>query len=140
MRKTTLVLLFNDKNQILLAMKKRGHWAEKWNWFGGKQAPDETILQTAVRELEEESGIAIEENMLQECGLLHFIFDEKPELSSDCHIFKAQYNWSFQETEEMAPKRRDIGNIPYDEMREDDKVWFEELFSNRRFDISKHCN
>jgi hypothetical protein len=36
MRQTTLVFVFNEKNQILLAMKKRGFGEGKWNGAGGK--------------------------------------------------------------------------------------------------------
>lgn len=139
MPRTTLVLLFNDNNEILLAMKKRGRWAGKWNGFGGKPDGNETVLQTAVRELFEESGIAIQEADLQTCGLLHFIFDDKPEWSKDCYVFKAKYNWSFQETDEMAPKRRKLEDIPYDAMREGDDVRFNQVFDGTQFDITKHC-
>ncbi len=139
MRKTTIVLLFNSKNEVLLAMKKRGHWAGKWNWFGGKQSGDETIVQTAVRELYEESGILLQEHDLLSCGLLHFVFDEKAELSSDCYVFKSNYDWSFQETDEMAPKWWNIDNIPYHEMRKDDEVRFKQVLSDTQFEITKYC-
>jgi len=33
---TTLVLLFNDRDEVLLGFKKRGFGQGKWNGFGGK--------------------------------------------------------------------------------------------------------
>ena len=37
-------------------MKKRGFGAGKWNGFGGKVEPGETIVEAAVREVKEECG------------------------------------------------------------------------------------
>ncbi|MEI6426375.1 MAG: NUDIX domain-containing protein [Candidatus Absconditabacteria bacterium] len=139
MPRVTLVVLFNDNNEVLLAMKKRGHGAGKWNGFGGKPDGDETVLQTAVRELYEESGVSLQETELQKCGLLHFIFDEQSHLSKDCYVFKAKYNGSFQETDEMAPKRRKLDNIPYHEMRKDDEIRFKQVLDGTQFDITKYC-
>lgn len=91
MQRTTLVYLFNQKWQILLAMKKRGFWAGKWNGFGGKPHGNETIKEAAIRELEEESGIDLEPEQIRQLGLFHFIFDTKPEWSQDVHVFKGNY-------------------------------------------------
>jgi 8-oxo-dGTP pyrophosphatase MutT (NUDIX family) len=43
--------------QILLGMKKRGFGEGKWNGFGGKKEPAETMAECAQRELREESGV-----------------------------------------------------------------------------------
>ncbi len=59
MRQSTLVFVFNPKNHILLAMKKRGFGEGKWNGAGGKVEEGETIVQAASRELQEETGIEI---------------------------------------------------------------------------------
>ena len=40
----TLVYIRDDEN-ILLGLKKRGFGTGKWNGFGGKVQPGETILQ-----------------------------------------------------------------------------------------------
>lgn len=44
----TLVLVHNPK-QILLGMKKRGFGVGRWNGFGGKVEPNETIVEGARR-------------------------------------------------------------------------------------------
>lgn len=74
MRQTTLVFVFNEKNQILLAMKKRGFGEGKWNGAGGKVEEGETIVQAASRELMEETGINIAPDKLEARGVLHFHF------------------------------------------------------------------
>lgn len=73
---------------MLLGMKKRGFGSGKWNGFGmfdfvfvfvccrvtwqsfqgGKIEPGETILDAAIREMEEESGIAIPPTLVQYSG------------------------------------------------------------------------
>lgn len=45
----TLVLVRNDVGDILLGLKKRGFGEGKWNGFGGKVEPGETIHQAAAR-------------------------------------------------------------------------------------------
>ena len=42
-----------EEERILLAMKKRGFGAGKFNGFGGKVEARETILEAALREFEE---------------------------------------------------------------------------------------
>ena len=44
----TLVMIMKD-NQILLGMKKRGFGVNRWNGFGGKLQPRESILDAAKR-------------------------------------------------------------------------------------------
>ncbi len=43
--------------EVLLGMKKRGFGQGKWNGFGGKVEPGETVEAAALRELEEESCV-----------------------------------------------------------------------------------
>lgn len=74
MRQTTLVFVFNEKNQILLAMKKRGFGEGKWNGAGGKLETGETIAQAASRELREETGVEIAPEKMESRGILHFYF------------------------------------------------------------------
>lgn len=72
MRQCTLVFVFNEKNQILLAMKKRGFGEGKWNGAGGKVDTGETIIEAASRELREETGINIAPEKMEARGVLHF--------------------------------------------------------------------
>lgn len=61
-KRLTLVLLratIDAKDQILLGMKKRGFGMGKWNGFGGKVEPGETIEEGALREMAEESGVCV---------------------------------------------------------------------------------
>lgn len=117
----TLVMVRNAAEDILLGLKKRGFGEGKWNGFGGKVEPGETIPQGAARELTEECGLhAIS---LKKVGLLDFEFVDDPVIL-EVHVFTTnEYSGSVIETEEMRPKWYKIEDIPYREMWLDDAIW-----------------
>lgn len=50
MNKQLYSLVFlRSETEILLGLKKRGFGKGKWNGFGGKIEPGETIMQGAIR-------------------------------------------------------------------------------------------
>src|SRR5512135_2531166 len=55
----TLCFVVRD-GRVLLGMKKRGFGAGRWNGFGGKLEPGESVEEGARRELREEAGIDAE--------------------------------------------------------------------------------
>ncbi|OMJ19078.1 7,8-dihydro-8-oxoguanine triphosphatase [Smittium culicis] len=119
----TLVLIFNkDKSKVLLGHKKRGFGVGLLNGFGGKIEPQETDLEGAERELEEEAGI--KSNSLKKIGVLYFEFESDPVILT-AHVFtSAEYSGEIIETEEMRPDWFDTNNMPFDRMWNDDKFWF----------------
>ena len=131
MLQTTHVYLFNTKGQLLLGMKKRWFGAGNWNWFGGKNHEWETIKETALRELFEEAWIFLTEHHIQKVGVLHFFYKAKPERDQDVHVFSGIYDGEFTETDEMQPQWRDIQNLPYDHMWEDDRIWLPKLIAQQ---------
>lgn len=48
-RKVFSLVFVRNASDILLGWKKRGFGQGKWNGFGGKVEPGETIIQGAVR-------------------------------------------------------------------------------------------
>jgi 8-oxo-dGTP pyrophosphatase MutT (NUDIX family) len=83
--------------------QKRGFGAGKLNGFGGKCEPGETLLEAAVREMAEESGVAVTDAAQR--GRLRFDFEGVPEVL-EVAVFRAT---RFQgqvaaETEEMVPQ------------------------------------
>ena len=65
-RRTLLFLQKGD--QILLAMKKRGFGAGRWNGVGGKLEAGEDIEEAAIRECQEEIGCDV--TNLRELGII----------------------------------------------------------------------
>ncbi|KAF9415973.1 hypothetical protein BGZ94_010351 [Podila epigama] len=124
----TLVLVIDKDNQkVLLGYKKRGFGAHLWNGFGGKVEAGETVRQGALRELEEEAGITVEDAKLQKAGILLFLFENDP-MALETHVYKAyEYNGQISECEEMRPQWFNFKDIPFDQMWEDDRIWLPEL-------------
>ncbi|XP_043222329.1 7,8-dihydro-8-oxoguanine triphosphatase-like [Amphibalanus amphitrite] len=128
----TLVLVRDVAQQrVLLGMKKRGFGAGKWNGFGGKLEPGETVEEAAKRELLEESCVHAEE--LLPAGRIEFEFQGDPCLL-DVHVFTVEkYKGSPHETEEMRPLWYEEGEIPFDKMWADDRFWFPLMLEKKLF-------
>ncbi|XP_033747423.1 7,8-dihydro-8-oxoguanine triphosphatase-like [Pecten maximus] len=126
----TLVLLRQAPN-ILLGMKKRGFGAGRWNGFGGKVEPGETIKAAARRELLEESCVVCDD--LKEVGHLKFEFIGEPQIL-EVHVFtSSNFEGEPKETEEMRPQWFEEKSIPFDQMWPDDLHWFPLLLNGKTF-------
>lgn len=133
MRQTTLVLVFNSNNQVLLCMKKRWFWVGKYNWAGWKVEWEETIIEAAKRELQEETWIDVGLDILNRRWVFHFYFDNKSDWNQDVTLFTIDgYNWEITETEEMKPEWFDIDKIPFDKMWPDDSYWLPRILTWER--------
>lgn len=64
---TNMIMVYDDDGNILVQDRKKKDWPGI-NFPGGHVEPNETILQSAKRELLEETGLIVEEKDLEECG------------------------------------------------------------------------
>lgn len=122
MKDMTLVFFEEDDN-LLLAMKKRGFGADRWNGVGGKLEPGETLDQALVRESQEEIGVTpIKYRKVAELQFRAFMKDKWTDLLVHAYICS---KWSGKpvETEEMRPQWFAKSDIPYDRMWQDDPFW-----------------
>ena len=116
--------------QILLIHKKRGLGAGKINGPGGRLEPSETPEQAAVRETQEEVGVT--PVGLERRGTLHFQFLDGYKLhvvvfsATDCI-------GQLIETAEAKPFWKDVNQIPYEEMWQDDPHWLPLVLAKRQF-------
>ncbi len=137
MPKLTNLILIRDGNRILFAMKKRGFGAGRWNGFGGKVQPGETMEEAAVRETQEEGGITPKD--VRRFAVLEFRFEGDPQDAQaiDCHCFTTNA-WDGEpvETEEMAPRWFSVDEIPFDDMWPDDRHWFPLFLAGKTFEGS----
>ncbi|OIO30709.1 hypothetical protein AUJ77_02785 [Candidatus Nomurabacteria bacterium CG1_02_43_90] len=80
----TVVFLQDKKGRFCLAPKKQNVHKEgaelkdtkKWNGYGGKQNQGETILETAIRELKDESGVVGKQEDLDLVARISFFGQE----------------------------------------------------------------
>jgi|SRR3989344_4150736 len=126
MNSTTLGLLLRE-GEVLLALKKRGFGAGRWNGFGGKLAPGESVEQGLIREAVEEIGVIIKPEDLEKIAILNFYFPPaKAEQgwNQSVHIYCVrQWQGEPRESEEMKPQWFKYAEIPFAEMWPDDIHW-----------------
>ncbi|XP_037049870.1 7,8-dihydro-8-oxoguanine triphosphatase-like [Bradysia coprophila] len=128
----TLVFVFDDdKQRLLLGLKKRGFGLGKYNGFGGKVEANESIVDAAARELNEECGLSVRDsNALTFAGINYFDFIGHP-VVFEVHVFKIRFsdvNGTVTESNEMRPQWYRYDEIPFDQMWPDDRYWFPSLF------------
>lgn len=112
----------------MLAMKKRGFGAGRWNGVGGKPEPGETIEQTAIRECQEE--ISVTPQALQRVASLTFKMHESDKYYTELQVevfVSRQWQGEPSESDEMAPKWFKLDAIPYADMWTDDIFWLPEV-------------
>jgi len=127
---TTLCFLLKDE-EILLAEKKHGFGIGKLNGIGGKQQPGETIAQAAIREVEEEIKVQVQD--LTKVALVDFFCKKYPETDARVHIYTASlWQGQPQETEEMKPFWYPKNKIPYEQMWSDDYLWLPRVIAGER--------
>lgn len=133
MKQTTLCFLLNDKNEVLLAMKKRGFGMGKWNGVGGKVQEGEDIRAAMVREIKEEIGVTVAPDTLTLMGTLDFDFSDNHDWAQTCTVFVAR-TWEGEpaESEEMRPQWYAKNALPFDEMWIDDPHWLPLVLAGKK--------
>jgi 8-oxo-dGTP diphosphatase len=125
----TLVFVFRD-DEILLINKKTGLGKGKVNGPGGKVDPGETPKGAAIRECHEELDITV--SNLEYCGEHRFQFVDG--YSIHVWVYRTRdFEGTPTESREAEPLWTPLGQIPFDEMWEDDKYWLPMLVRGERF-------
>lgn len=122
----------------MLAMKKRGFGAGRWNGVGGKPEPGEGIEQTAIRECQEEIGVT--PSNLQYVASLEFILHESSAVTELYVEAFVAFEWEGKptETDEMAPRWFKLSEIPYNDMWADDIHWLPEVLKGKFVNATFH--
>ena len=129
------MLLLLKENQVLLARKKRGFGKGKIVGVGGRQEPGETMLETAIRETQEEIGVT--PTGPNEVARLEFRFPHKPSWSMRVYVFTTTaWQGEPRELDEVAPQWFAVDAIPYTEMWDDARYWLPELLAGKTLSAS----
>jgi 8-oxo-dGTP pyrophosphatase MutT (NUDIX family) len=130
LRKSTLCFLVRD-DEILLAMKKRGFGKDRWNGVGGKPDGEETILETAIRETQEEIEVTPQDMEL--VAVLDFYFSNNPDWNQQvAAYFSRTWEGEPKETEEMKPEWYKKDGLPFEAMWPDDDFWLRPVLSGSK--------
>lgn len=125
----TVCYIIKD-NSVLLIKKKRGVGAGKYNGPGGKIKNNETVMEAAIREVQEEVGVTPLNAKI--IGFNKFSFDDKPLM--DVFVIAANdYVGTLKETDEAEPIWFKISEMPFENMWADDIYWMQLMFSGRKF-------
>ena len=138
MKNSTIIFLIKkeeNKDQILLAMKKRGFGVGLWNGVGGKVQEGESIEGAAKRECAEE--ISVNAKILEKVAEIFFDDLDHPEWNQCVHVFICKI-WIGvpHESEEMDPKWFEFSEIQYDKMWVDDIYWLPIVLRNHKIKAS----
>jgi hypothetical protein len=126
----TNVLVFNNKWQILMWIKKTwfGAWKCVFVWW--KIEKWETIEECAIRELEEETWIKLNVSDIYKKWKNLDLYEEDEDSDWECNIVCSyNYKWEPQETEEIKPFWCDINGIPYEKMWEETPIWLPKILN-----------
>lgn len=117
-----LCYLINRKDEVLLLYKKRGFGEGKWNGPGGKVRENETVEESMIREVKEETGFRV--NSYQKMGELEFIFKDREGWNNYTHVFIFRdFSGELAESEEGNLEWFKKEEFPFDQMWDDDRHW-----------------
>lgn len=109
LHRAIIVMICNDKNQVLLQLRKSTKKQYPMYWAGsvnGHVSPGETTIGCATRETEEELGIKIKLKFAKK-----FIIDDEVEHEM-VHVFLGQSNGPFE------PDKNEIEKIKFFDINE----------------------
>lgn len=137
LRQATLCFLLREgenRQEILLAMKKRGFGKGLWNGSGGKVDEREAVEKAAERELFEEIGVR--PRALIKVAVLRFFSPSVPEdqdWNQEVHVFFTnEWDGEPAESEEMMLQWFRVDEIPYDQMWPDDLHWLPAVLQGKK--------
>lgn len=125
----TLVFVIRQ-GEILLIRKLRGLGAGKINGPGGRLEPGESLLDCAVREVQEE--LKVTPTGLEYGGEIRFQFVDGYSLHVHCYR-ATDIVGQPQATDEAIPLWSALDDIPYDDMWDDDRIWLPQLIAKQPF-------
>lgn len=136
----TLCFLVRDTpgggTEVLLGTKKTGFGAGKIVGLGGHVEPGESYAEAACREVDEEAGVTVLLEDLNDAGVVEFHFPARPEWNMSTRLFTARrWHGTPSESAEIAPEWFDTAALPADRMWQDADHWLPKALAGETLDI-----
>ncbi len=128
-----MFLVRNGK--VLLGIKKRGFGEGKLVSPGGKVDPGETVMQAAIRECEEESGVKV--HSCKEVARVIFrdlYYKGEPETDEMYAFISEDFEGEPAETDELIPEWFPLDDLPFNRMWADAQHWMPDAMRGRKVD------
>jgi 8-oxo-dGTP diphosphatase len=118
---------------VLLGRKKTGFGTGKVVGVGGKVEPGEGDDDAACREMQEETGVRVGPEALEQAGRIFFDFPAQPAWNMDTALFVAR-RWEGDpvESAEIAPAWYRVDRLPLAQMWHDAGHWLPLALSGQR--------
>ncbi len=132
MKIATLALIIQN-GHVLLGRKKKGEiGTNTLNGPGGKLEPGESLVDCVVRETNEELGIKLVPEQLDEVAVITFYAAGEPDFK--VHVYRTDYfEGTLAETADMIPAWYPCDDLPLDQMLESDRMWFGKAIAGEKF-------
>lgn len=126
-----LTYLISDE-KVLLIEKKKGMGTGYYNAPGGHIELEETMLEAAIRETKEETGLDVSD--LEERGTLYFQFKDGIRMTGHVFFAHSYTGELIDECDETRPFWCDIDKLDYSMMWEDDRMWLPLALQGKHFE------
>ena len=80
------VWIFNPKGQVLMGLRLSKHGFNTWSAPGGKPEAGESLIDTAIRETREETGIILKPHMLKFLCVTDDVFPDSHYLTTHFRV------------------------------------------------------
>lgn len=115
-------------DEVLVGRKLTGLGAGRAVAPGGKIQPGESREDAVVREVAEETGIAIDRGALEPRGMIDYTFPTKPEWSQRSFVFVCRsFSGDGEPSDELDPEWWPVAHIPFERMWGDARSWLPEV-------------
>lgn len=119
--------------EVLLGLKKTGFGTGKVVGLGGHIERGESVVQAAVREVKEESGILVEPVDLRGLAVITFRFPARPQWDMLVTVFVTdRFSGQPAESDEIAPQWFPVDRLPYEQMWGDAQHWLPRILAGER--------
>ena len=129
----TNLCIIRDGSKILLGKKTRKLGEGFFNGPGGKVEEDENIVDSTIREVQEEVGLKVKN--LERVGKISFEFQDKSQ-GVVMHVFlTTDFEGNIVDSDQMKEVQWfNVGELPYDSMWADDRIWLPMLLEGKKIE------